>query len=252
MRRFHISGDGWGAAKVKLTPEEEHHLVHVLRGQAGDKVMVFDGQGREAVARLEVEHGSVSLEIVEGPYVTGKPSFRMILAVALPKGKRMDLIVEKAVELGVSGIQPLISSRVVARPKGSQVKERLSRWQRIALTAAKQCGLNWVPEIKPVADFEDFINGCDFFDFLLVGSLGADAVPLRDAVGEIRENIRSGSEDSWNVGLVIGPEGDFTPDEIRQVVGAGAVPVSFGSLVFRVETAALYGLSVLSYELNRP
>ena len=252
MHRCYVDAGCWDDAELILASEEEHHLVHVLRVKRGEKVIVFDGNGREAMASVCGKRGSkTSLELLEGPRLVDKPSVQIALAVALPKGNRMDLIIEKGTELGVSVIFPVLTERVVARPADIREKGKRARWQRVALTAARQCGVNWIPEIKPIISFNDFLGNHKLFDFFLVGSLGEDAVLLHSAVTEIRKKLEEARAETKCICLLIGPEGDLTPAELCSVVSVGATPVSLGSLVLRVETAALYGLAVLAYEFHR-
>jgi len=228
---------------------EERHMLEVLRLADGDEVEVFDGEGRAAVARLVLQAGraGLHLEIVR-PLPVQTEEVEKILVVALPKGKRMDLVVEKAAELGVSQIRPVITERVIARPEGERAAQRIERWRRIALSAAKQCGRETVlsvGEILPLPEVLTSIGRCDLF---LVGSLAPDARPLREALAPWRKR-KPGS-----VAVLIGPEGDLSAGELQAAASAGAVAVSFGKTVLRVETAAIFAAAVLAYEFssNRP
>jgi 16S rRNA (uracil1498-N3)-methyltransferase len=252
MHRCFVSPAAWKNSEISLTQEEEHHLLDVLRAQAGDSVILFDGQGRQAEALLipppscENERKNRSgprilARIVESRG-TIRPAVSITLIQALAKGQRMDWIVEKSTELGVSVIVPVVTERVVTHLKERQKDERRDRWQRIALSAAKQCQTNWVPEIGPVCCFSEAVQSCSKMDLFLVGSLAPDARLLRIVLEERRR------KKPRNVALLIGPEGDLTPDELEEARRTGAVPVSFGSLVLRVETAALFGMSVLASE----
>lgn len=243
MHRCFVRPADWNGPEIRLSRTEEHHLRHVLHAGEGDTVAVFDGRGREALASVVVERGRRAvLKLLAEPRIVQPALCRLTLMQALPKGRKMDLIVEKATELGVSTIVPVISERVVTRLKERRGKDRVERWQRIALSAARQSGSGWIPEVRPVSGYADAMTGCGSFDLFLVGSLGNDTYPFRSVTERARK------KKPRKIGLLIGPEGDLTPAEIRKAVEAGAVPVSFGPLVFRVETAALYSLSVLAYE----
>lgn len=230
---------------MTLAPEEVHHLLTVMRAADGDQVAVFDGRGRKAVGRLVIQGGksaAIKVESAAGsePGVSG---VRIVLIQSIPKGSKMDLIVEKAVELGVSAVWPVMSERTIVRLRDEPTRrERSERWQRVALSASRQCGTSWIPDVEPVRDIKDIWAGCTMFDFLIVGSLESDAIPFRKVLDDRR------SRKPVNVGLLVGPEGDLTPAELKAARDAGAVPVSFGKLVLRVDTAAIYGLSVLANE----
>jgi 16S rRNA (uracil1498-N3)-methyltransferase len=156
----------------------------------------------------------------------------------------MELILEKATELGASIIRPVVTARVVSRLNDGQRKERRKRWQKIVLSAARQCGTCWIPEVAPIEDFAKAMLHVGSLDVVLMGALTVEARPLRHVLAGVRRRSPR------SVGLLVGPEGDLSPSEVERAVGAGAVPVSLGPRVLRVETAALFGMSVLAYELG--
>lgn len=246
MHRCLVDPAAWSGGEVRLSGPARHHLVNVLRAAAGEEVSVFDGRGREAVARLVDACSDPALLHVVTSGVQAAPRLSVVLLQAIPKAPRMDLIVEKAVELGAAVIVPIASERTVVRLSPEQREPRRQRWQRIAQSAAEQCRTPWVPEVRPVCDVAGALRTTGPFALLLVGALTPCARPLRDVLRE-----RPLAHVSGAVGLLIGPEGDLTPDEMGQALAAGAVPVTFGARVLRVETAALFGLSALSYELGQ-
>jgi len=243
MHRCFIDSGNWNDREMVLSEGERHHLLRVLRAKSGDKVTVFDGGGREADAVL-LDSSDAKLAVKSSDFHP-RPSPELILFQAVPKGKRMDFVIEKSTELGVRSIVPMSTERGVVRLSSGQKESHLERWKRIAVSSAKQCGTRWVPDIQQVLDFSSAMTLAGRYDLLFIGSLekGADLFA--------RALEKSDFSKAKSIGLIIGPEGDFTREEIRSTVSAGAVPVSFGDLVLRVETAALYGLSVLSYELTR-
>ncbi len=242
MHRCFVDPSGWRDGAVFPPPDEQHHLLHVVRANAGDSVTVFDGKGRQASAIIrEADDGETYFEIVErGENV--RPSVRVALIQALPRSKKMDLIVEKATELGADAIIPVQTARSISRLDQRQAAAKRDRWTRVARSAAKQCGTDWVPTIAPVQDLSTAMDAASCFDLLLVGSLDDDARPFADVLAEAKTGAVA------RVGIVVGPEGDLTRDELAMCGAAGARPVSFGGLVLRVETAAIYALSVLAYE----
>lgn len=245
MHRCFVSPESWSGSDVKLTPDGNHHLLHVLRARNGDSVRVFDGCGKEAVARVVLGADEAMLRIVSDVETVSRGT-RLVLIQAVPKGKRMDLIVEKATELGAAAVWPVLTERVIVRLTERKRLERAERWQRIALSAARQCGTAHVPDILPVSDYPDVLGRCSAFDLVLLAAVADGARDLRRVVGEERKACRKEGEP--NVALFIGPEGDFTDAEVAAAADAGAVVVNLGARVLRTETAALYGLSVLAYE----
>jgi 16S rRNA (uracil1498-N3)-methyltransferase len=226
---------------MALPPDAAHHLAHVLRVRVGDAVQVFDGRGRAADAI--VAEATAAGVVVRVNRVVNHPDAgrRVILFQALPKGGLMDWIVEKATEIGVDRIQPVAADRSVARVAADRSPERVARWRRIAAAAARQCGSSFVPEVGAPVGLSAALSACGPLDLLLVCCLRADAVPLAEALG-------AGAARRGTVAVMIGPEGDWSPTEIDQAVAAGGRAVSFGPRVFRVETAAIYALSVLAHE----
>jgi len=242
MHRCYAPPDLWSGSSISLPDDEGYHLLHVLRATPGERVVVFDGKGRETDARLVEGRGNRAVVEPEGTARIAALPVSITLIQALPKGKRMDLIVEKATELGVAAVYPVVTERVVSRPKQGQALARRERWQRIAISAAKQCGTALVPEIGPVSAYSERLTECGGPDLFLVGALSGE---VRSLGPVLKEAHRAGVK---RLCLLVGPEGDLSPGELDEAVAAGAVPVSFGPLVLRVETAALYGLSVLAYE----
>jgi 16S rRNA (uracil1498-N3)-methyltransferase len=232
--------------ELALPAEAAHHLLKVLRAGVGDPVGILDGRGRVATARLvEARRGTAVLRVISRSEVPS-PSVSVLLAQAVPKGAGMDWIVEKATELGATSIVPLVTERCVVALSGAPAERRVRRWRKIAASAVEQCGAAWMPEVRPVVRLPEFLNEAPRPDAMLVGSLRETARPLREALPEIRAAAPR------RVGLVIGPEGDLTREEMAALKDAGGIEVSFGARILRTETAAVYGLSVLAFALAEP
>jgi len=255
MHRFYLPD----LQQPELTGHEAYHAIHVLRLKPGDALTVFDGRGHEAQARIaEIAKDSVRLTILQHSATPALPC-RITLAQAIPK-KSMDLIVQKATELGVADIVPLLSDRTVV--KINKDSKRMERWHDIALDACKQCGNNWLPVIQPPQPAHDFLTSLPAYDLKLVASLQPDAEPLKTILSSTPSLQYSTSPPRrlavsplrpsapFSVLLLIGPEGDFTPAELSLAKHAGCMPLSLGPLVLRAETAAIYALSILHYELQ--
>ena len=244
MHRCYIEPGGWGAGALVLDREEGHHLSHVLRVREGDVVIVFDGRGRRAQARVGRVGKSLVLELLTGTEQQQPEPLRVTLYQAVIKGNRMDLLIEKAAELGATTIVPLMTERTVVRLAGAQGEERCERWQRIAIGAAKQCGQDWLPEIAPVVGLDGALGRIRGEALCLLGSLQSEA-PSARAVVEARRAAGLASA-AW----IIGPEGDLTEAEQAACVAAGAVAVRLGPRVLRAETAAIAGLSALVFAVG--
>lgn len=242
MHRFFLDPDALPTGTPTLAGEEAHHCLHVLRHGVGDKVVVFDGRGHEATAQIEsADKRQAGLRILHRANAAPIPC-RLTLAQAVPKGKNMDLIVEKAVELGAAAIVPLLSERTVVQLDAAEAAAKREKWQAAAREACKQCGQNWLPEVaapvSPRAFFEQHRPG----GLLLIASLQADSRPIKQVLAEVSGAVSE-------VTILVGPEGDFTPAEIAFAKSHGCRPVTLGPIILRTETAAIYCLSVLGHEL---
>ena len=247
LHRFYLPPDRWAQESPALDPADAHHCADVLRLGVGDTITLFDGLGQEASATLtEVTRKRVHVGIGESR-LTAPQRCAITLAQAVPKGKNMDLVIQKAVELGASSLIPLLSERTVVRLDGpGDAEKKRERWQSIALEACKQCGQNWMPEVGLPRTMKEFFTALPPVDLLLIASLQPDSRPVKEVIAGW---VAAKGERPERVLVLIGPEGDFTPEEIAQALAAGAAPVTLGPIILRTETAALYCLSVLGHEL---
>jgi 16S rRNA (uracil1498-N3)-methyltransferase len=246
MHRFYISPNEWNPDAPVLSGAEAHHAGTVLRLAAGDKVVLFNGRGRELTAEItSIDGARISLRKMHESS-TPPLACRIILAQAIPKGKNMDLIVQKAVEIGAAEIAPLISDRTVVHLDQERGAHKQTRWQNIAVEAAKQCGQNWLPEVRAPQKLAQFFQHPVRSDLQLIGSLQPDARHLKEILADYsKEHPQLPAA----VLMLVGPEGDFTPAEISLARSHGCQPITLGPIILRVETAAIYCLSILSYEL---
>ncbi|MBL9145819.1 MAG: 16S rRNA (uracil(1498)-N(3))-methyltransferase [Verrucomicrobiaceae bacterium] len=234
---FHLPASEWHGSDVELRGEEAKHCIQVTRHRAGDVVVLFDGAGRKAEARIEAASGGVvRLHLLDDSQIP-KPRCEITLLQALVKGDTMEWIIEKAVELGVQRIIPVISQRSIVRLNTAEAAKKLAKWQRVALEACKQCGQAWLPEVVMPCSVEAACGPLEA-DVKLTASLQPEARSLRA--------IRQGAARS--AALAIGPEGDFTEGEYAVLAAGGFQPWSLGSLILRSETAAVCALSILGYE----
>ncbi len=240
--RCFVDPETWQEPLIRLGPDDAHHWMDVLRVREGDQAVVSDGRGGEAVGEVAgLSGGRVTVRVVERRRQDSSAAAVMLIQ-AIPKAQKMEWIIQKATELGVWSILPVMTERGVVKLDDERAEHRTARWQRIAVEAAKQCRTAWIPKVEPVVRFKALMESGPKVDVMLMGSLEADTVPLKQCLADLK--VRRPN----SVALLIGPEGDFSPAEIQAARSAGAIPVSYGTRVLRVETAALYGLSVLAYE----
>src|SRR3954471_18066276 len=184
MHRFYVAPENWRSDSPVLTGSEVHHCRNVLRLGAGDKVVVFDGRGRELTGEItSTDSAEIQLRKL---HEAQTPPLRcqITLGQAIPKGKNMDLIVQKAVEIGAAEIAPIISDRTVVRLDEESAASKQAKWQTVVVEAAKQCGQNWLPRVQVPQTMAQFFQQPRRFDLQLIGSLQSDAVHLKKILAE--------------------------------------------------------------------
>ncbi len=245
--RFYIPPDSWNPEDLALSGDEAHHCRDVMRCREGERIIVFDGAGTE----IEGEISSVSRNRIELKSFlvnkTDRPPAFLTLGQAIPKGKNMDLIIQKATELGAGRIVPLISDRTVVQLDEKEADKKREKWQRVAIEACKQCGQNWLPEITTPVSVDQFTKSAEKADpFRLVAAIDPVSRSLKCILADWAESHDSRPDSAT---VMIGPEGDFTPAEISTARSAGFQPMTLGPIILRSETAAIYAISVVGHEL---
>ena len=226
---------------MALSGEEAHHLARVLRVRPGDPVTLFDGQGREAEAVVrEVGAREVLLDVGAARSVS-PPAWAITLAVAVPGNVKMDEIVNQATQLGAGRIIPVLTERTVTRFLPERWKSRQERLNRIAVEASKQCRGSHLPTVDPLTPWEDLLAAFPSHDLVLMAAVEGPHEPLASV---LRSDTRR------KILLLIGPEGDFTPQEIREAAASGVRRFSLGPTVLRCETAVVAALSLVSFLLR--
>ncbi|MEY2428091.1 MAG: rRNA (uracil1498-N3)-methyltransferase [Verrucomicrobiota bacterium] len=247
MHRFYLVPEQCKEPTVFLTGREAHHALRVLRVRRGERVTVLDGSGLELLCEVqEFDRDKVKLAVIERHLQPG-PLAQITLLQAVPKGKMIESIIQKATELGVSRIVPLLSDRVVSQMGGKDSAQKAGKWQSVAVEAIKQCGSAWLPKVEAPLTPAQFLKRKEKFDLPLVASLQPGSRHPREVFQSFhaKEGRPPKSICAW-----VGPEGDFTPAEVGEIEAGGALPITLGRLVLRVETAAVYCLSVINYEIN--
>ena len=235
MHRLLVSAADLGCEEPSLNEGAARHL-RVLRPKDGEEVELFDGAGKSRVYRYDAgRRGLVaSADVVESARRDG-----LILFACVTKGSRWDWTIEKATELGVTRIVPVISERTIVRIREEERAGKRERWMRIAEDAARQSDAKWLPEIDEAVDFRgalEIVKGTRCF----VGALTKPMPPTILRALEAADLKESGKA----LAMFVGPEGDFTPEELAALLEI-ATPVSFGETILRAETAAIYGVSIL-------
>ena len=241
MIRCFLASGRWAAGAAELDEAESKHLVSVLRAQAGSRIGILDGEGHLGEAEVVSPHKKRTAIRILSQTAVAPVAPRRILVQALVREQKMDWLIQKAVELGVHEIWPLQTEQAVVRIRPEEAAKKTARWQAIALGACKQGGNPWMPRLAPVRGLADALAALPAEGAACFGALQADAVPLPAFFGRVQRENRP------QVAMFIGPEGDFSAGEVAALRAAGVQPVTFGPVVLRVETAALFILSALQY-----
>lgn len=247
MHRFYLPPEHCAGDKLRLDSREAHHALNVLRLKHGELVTVLDGIGNQFLCTVEgSSRQAVTLAVSLKNFAPPLPC-SIGLFVAVPKGKIIEGIIQKAVELGARRIVPLLTGRVVTQLDGEGAEQKREKWQGVAIEAVKQCGAAWLPKVEAPVTLAQFLARGEKIELSLVGSLQKERRHPRDCIREFQSKHNRLPQ---SAGVWIGPEGDFTVEELNMIQASGALPVSLGRLVLRVETAAIYCLSILNYELQ--
>lgn len=243
MHRFFITPEAVQDSIIQIDKEQSHHILKVLRLKPGDHFELFDGRGNVFLCRfLSKGNGGVLATIENHDYYSNQPSTQVVLAQGIAKGEKMDYIIQKAVEIGVSSIIPFVSERTVVVLDHSKAERKNERWKNIAREACKQSKRNIVPEIKPIVLFPQLLDHLqDKRAVLLFENEGK--VRLRDVLAGYRDGLKGQS-----ITVVIGPEGGFSPDEIQKALDKNILVAGLGSRILRTETAGLAAASIILYE----
>jgi 16S rRNA (uracil1498-N3)-methyltransferase len=218
-----------------LTGPEAHHLVNVMRGQVGDRVALFDGSGFEFDAEItDVGRSTIELKIVDRREVDRELALRLTVGVAIPKGDRQRWLIEKLVELGVTKLVPLVTSRSVVQPSG----KALDRLRRAVIEASKQCGRNRLMEIAEANRITDYLSSVPGNTIALFAHPAEDIAPAPRTI----------PSDGCDVMIAVGPEGGFTDDEVALAGQHDWRSVSFGPRILRTETAAVALASLIALQ----
>lgn len=235
--RFLISPKAWAAQTVELDEGELYHARRVLRMNPGDMVVVFDGEGREAEARVEIlRRGQGLLRLLTPPTELTTDRIKIILGQGLPKARKIEDILEDATELGVTGFYPLNCERSVVRVHPDKVLARVERWTRIAGSAAKQCARADIPEVHPPTSVADFLKAAQEVEGAMIIMAWEESSRQKDDDRPTLPELFA-QDAPGTLFLMVGPEGGFTEEEAKLAQESGAHIVSLGPRILRTETA---------------
>jgi 16S rRNA (uracil1498-N3)-methyltransferase len=259
ITNFYVNPENVGRDTLRIVGEEAKHILTVLRYQKGETIEAVDGCG----VKYKVMIQDLGKDYVEGKILLktrkeNEPITHLTLAQAVCKGARMNFLVEKATEIGVSCIIPILTEKSLVKAEeipeeddtfSFAVKGKKERWRRLAVASLKQSLRSILPEIKNPVKFEEFLPQIKTFDLSLIASLEKGAKSLRE-FDELKSQLRNPKDYLRHVLVMVGPEAGFTEEELSQARESGAIPITLGSRRLRTETAGIVLSSLLLYELE--
>lgn len=241
MARFFVEKEKISDNKIIIDGSDAHHIARSLRMAEGDEAVVCDGEGKEYRCTLSrIRDDECICDIVEEMNSSAEPMVSITLYMAYPKGDKLETIIQKSVELGVSKIVPFESQRCIKRPKAEKAEKQNARLARIAEEAAKQCGRAKIPTVTSPLSYSAMLEEARCANLNLLCYENEEGLTIKDI---IKDKKRPST-----ISVIVGSEGGFSPEEVEKAKSSGCISVSLGNRILRCETAPLFALSVLSFE----
>ncbi|WP_135546699.1 16S rRNA (uracil(1498)-N(3))-methyltransferase [Paenibacillus cymbidii] len=247
MQRYFVAPEQFVGQRVTIGGDDAHHLQRVMRAEPGDQLIVCDGNGRTALASIaSLAKTEVVADIVREVEESREADVDIWIAQSLPKGDKLETVIQKGTELGASRFIPFESERTVAYYDGKKEEKKLERWRKIAKEAAEQAHRSRLPVIEAPCGWKRLLEAAGQADLALICYEKQDEKSLRSLLREWAQT--EGAAQTGTVLVIVGPEGGFAEREIREAAEADCRPVSLGRRILRTETAALVALSCILYE----
>lgn len=245
MHHFFVDPSSIEEGIVRIVGTDLNHMKNVLRMKPGEEVLISDGTGKDYNCQVK-EYGAeegILVILSENADSRELPS-RIWLFQGLPKSDKMELIIQKSVELGANSIIPVNMKRCVVKLEGKDEIKKNERWQKIAESAAKQCGRSFIPEVKHLINVKEICNWINEYDVIIVAYENEKENTLKAELKKLKAT-------DLKIGIVIGPEGGFEESDIKLLKESGAKIVTLGDRILRTETVALNVLSIIMYEFEQ-
>jgi 16S rRNA (uracil1498-N3)-methyltransferase len=244
MQRYFVEPHLFSEHEVTITGDDVHHIVNVMRSEIGQEIIVCDGQGRAALARLaQFSAKEVKAEIVQALDKQSELPIRVTIAQGLPKGDKMEWILQKGTELGAFAFFPFSSERTIVKLDQKKEGKKLERWGKIVKEAAEQSHRSILPKILPPLSYKQAVAAA--------GNYTRCVIAYEKEQGSTLHHVFATLAPGDSLLVFVGPEGGFTDDEVALAEAAGILPVTFGPRILRTETASQYLLSAVSYHFER-
>ncbi|NMM51530.1 16S rRNA (uracil(1498)-N(3))-methyltransferase [Paenibacillus aquistagni] len=249
MQKYFVAPEQFGEQYIEITGQDAHHITKVMRQKPGDAFIVSDGVSREALVQLDViEDKAVRAIIVEHRTLDREPAMQVAIAQSLPKGDKMELIIQKCTEIGAVAFVPFVSERTVVQYDAKKEAKRMERWGKIAKEAAEQSHRNLVPSIERALSWKELLQSIEAYDLALFCYENEQGTELRDVARPFVERRLADNQRAARVLIIVGPEGGFASREVEEIMQAGAKCVGLGRRILRAETAGMLALGCLLYE----
>lgn len=248
MPKFFISQEQIDGNNLKIKGKDVNHIRNVLRKKINDEITVcnIDNQKDYLCTINELEKEYINCTIVTELEKNVESNVKLTILQGLPKADKMELIIQKSVELGVTEIIPIEMKRCVVKLQEKDKIKKVQRWQKISEVASKQCGRNIIPKIGQVMSLKNICNLIDNYDIVLVAYENEKEKSIKQILKEIKNNYSK----EIKIAVLIGPEGGIAPEEIEALTESGAMTMSLGKRILRTETVALNVASIIMYELD--
>jgi 16S rRNA (uracil1498-N3)-methyltransferase len=248
MQRYFVAADQLQHNTATITGDDAHHIMRVMRAREGDVIIVANGVDRTVEAAItSMEKDRVTASILRELGMGSEPGVRVWLAQSLPKGDKLETVIQKCTEIGVARIVPFLSERTVVQYDAKKEAKRLDRWHKIAKEAAEQAHRSVIPDISTPLSFRELLKLSQTADLRLFCYEKEAGTQLRDVLGEWVKRLPDAASGKAVV-VMVGPEGGFSEREASEAEENGFLPVGLGSRILRTETAGMVALTCILYE----
>lgn len=247
LQRYFVQPEQFGDEIVKITGEDVKHIARVMRSQIGDKIIVSDGITKVAISEIIVmEQQEIQARITEWLTSQAEPNIQVTVAQSLPKGDKMEIVIQKCTEIGAATFLPFLSERTVVQYDQKKEEKRVQRWCKIAKEAAEQAHRDVIPQVLAPTSWKQLLASLVDFDLVCFCYEKENGQQLRDIVAPFIDEMLP--DQQYRVAIVVGPEGGFSEAEVLAAEAAGATSIGLGRRILRTETAAMAALTCIMYE----
>lgn len=251
MPKFFVENKNINNNEIRIEGKDVNHIKNVLRKRIGDKITICNSTiGQDYLCEIErLEEENIFCNILEKLETNSESNIKVTIFQGLPKADKMELVIQKSVELGVYDITPVEMKRCVVKLSEKDKKKKIERWQKISEVASKQSGRNIIPQINKIINIKEICNLCEQYDIVLVAYENEEENTLKEELSNLKNKILE--QEEIKIGVLIGPEGGIASEEIEILKEEGVKVITLGKRILRTETVALNVLSIIMYELEK-